>query len=422
MSQPTRILLSLIAGLVVGALLAAYAPAGATIAADWAQPIGQAWLNGLQMTIVPLVVALLITGVAATAEAAQAGRLAARAIALYVIVLALSATAAAILTPLFLHFAPLPHESATALRGALAGAEKIGPVPPIGDFLAAIIPANIVKAAAENAFLSLIIFSLIFAFAMTRVGGEAQKLLTDFFKALRDVMLVVIDWVLWVGPVGVFALALVVGAKAGTGAFGALIHYILIVAGVGLAVTIFAYPVAVFGGRVRLGAYTRAALPSQAVALSTQSSLATLPVMIEGSGKLGVPVAVSGVTLPLAVAIFRATGPAMNFAVAIYVAEWFGVPLSPATLAVGVVVATLTSLGSVSLPGTVSYVSAIAPVAATIGAPVSPLGLLVAVETLPDIMRTVGNVTWDIAATTWLSRRAGKVPLDEADAILAHDS
>ena len=338
------------------------------------------------------------------------------------IVLFLSATAAAILTPLFLHFAPLPHESAQALRGALAGAEKIGPVPPIGEFLAAIVPANIVKAAAENAFLSLIIFSLIFAFAMTRVGGEVQTLLTNFFKALRDVMLVVIDWVLWVGPLGVFALALVVGAKAGTGAFGALIHYILTVAGVGLAVTIFAYPVAVFGGRVRLGRYVRAALPSQAVALSTQSSLATLPVMIEGSGKLGVPVAVSGVTLPLAVAIFRATGPAMNFAVAIYVAEWFGVPLSPATLAVGVVVATLTSLGSVSLPGTVSYVSAIAPVAATIGAPVSPLGLLVAVETIPDIMRTVGNVTWDIAATSWLSRRAGKVPLDEADAILAHDS
>ncbi|WP_404335496.1 dicarboxylate/amino acid:cation symporter [Sphingomonas sp. MMS12-HWE2-04] len=422
MSQPTRILLALIVGLIVGALLAAYAPAAALTAADWAQPIGQAWLNGLQMTIVPLVVALLITGVAATAEAAQAGRLAGRAIALYVVVLFLSAAAAAVLTPLFLHIAPLPRESADALRAALAGAEKIGPVPPIGEFLAAIIPSNIVKAAAENAFLSLIIFSLIFAFAMTRVGAEAQALLKNFFMALRDVMLVVIDWVLFVGPIGVFALALVVGAKAGTGAFGALIHYILIVSGVGLAVTIFAYPVAVLGARVGLGRYVRAALPSQAVALSTQSSLATLPVMIEGTSKLGVPVAVSGVTLPLAVAIFRATGPAMNFAVAIYVAEWFGVPLSPATLAVGVVVATLTSLGSVSLPGTVSYVSAIAPVAATIGAPVSPLGLLVAVETLPDIMRTVGNVTWDIAATAWLSRRAGTVPLDEADTILAHDS
>ncbi|HVJ03704.1 MAG TPA: cation:dicarboxylase symporter family transporter, partial [Sphingomonas sp.] len=110
---------------------------------------------------------------------------------------------------------------------------------------------------------------------------------------------------------------------------------------------------------------------------------------------------------------------AMNFAVAIYIAEWFGVPLTPATLALGTIVAMLTSLGSVSLPGTVSYISAIAPVASTLGAPVAPLGLLVAVETLPDIMRTVGNVTWDVAATAWLSRRTGKVPLDEADAMLA---
>jgi Na+/H+-dicarboxylate symporter len=422
MSQPTRILLSLIAGLIVGALFAGYAPQTGLAVADVAQPIGQAWLNGLQMTIVPLVVALLITGVTATAEAARAGRLAGRAIALYVTVLFLSAAAAGVLTPLFLQIWPLPQESAASLRAALVGAEKIGPVPPLGEFFAAIIPANIVKAAAENAFLSLIIFSLLFAFAITRIGEEQRKLLVGFFAAIRDAMLVVIDWVLWIAPVGVFALALVVGAKAGTGAFGALIHYILIVAGVGFVVTLFAYPVAILGGRVSFGRYTRAALPSQAVALSTQSSLATLPVMIEGASDLRVPVAVSGVTLPLAVAIFRATGPAMNFAVAIYVATWFGVPLSPATLMVGTIVAALTSLGSVSLPGTVSYVSAIAPVAATIGAPVAPLGLLVAVETLPDIMRTVGNVTWDLAATTWLSRRADKVPLDEADVMLQHDS
>jgi Na+/H+-dicarboxylate symporter len=421
MSQPTRILLALIVGLALGAILARFSPATGLTVAEWVQPIGQAWLNALQMTIVPLVVALLITGVTATAEAAQAGRLAGRAIVLYVGVLFLSAVAAAILTPLFLQIWPLPQESAAALRAALAGAEKIGPVPPLGEFFAAIIPANIVKAAAENAFLSLIIFALIFAFAMTRVGEEARKLLTAFFVAVRDVMLVVINWVLWIGPVGVFALALVVGAKAGTGAFGALIHYIVTVSGVGLVVALFAYPVAVFGGRVGLLRYGRAVLPSQAVAFSTQSSLATLPVMIEGATDLDVPVAVSGVTLPLAVAIFRATGPAMNFAVAIYLATWFGVPIGPATLAVGVIVATLTSLGSVSLPGTVSYVSAIAPVAATIGAPVAPLGLLVAVETLPDIMRTVGNVMWDLATTTWLSRGAGKVPLDEADAMLKED-
>jgi Na+/H+-dicarboxylate symporter len=158
---------------------------------------------------------------------------------------------------------------------------------------------------------------------------------------------------------------------------------------------------------VRIGDYARAALPSQAVAISTQSSIASLPSMVEGASALGVSVATSGITLPLAVAIFRATGPAMNLAVAIYVAFWFGVPLSPAVLAVGVVVATLTSLGSVSLPGTISYVSAIAPIAAAIGAPVAPLGLLVAVETIPDIIRTLGNVMMDLATTVTLSRRGG---------------
>ena len=194
MSQPTRILLSLLVGLAIGAMLAAYSPQTGLTVAGWAQPVGQAWLNGLQMTIVPLVVALLVTGVTATAEAAQAGRLAGRAIALYILLLFLSAVTAGLLTPLFLQIVPLPQESAASLRAALAGAEKIGPVPPLGEFLAAIIPANIVKAAAENAFLSLIIFALVFAFDMTRVGGEAQALLNRFFMDVRDMMLVVINW------------------------------------------------------------------------------------------------------------------------------------------------------------------------------------------------------------------------------------
>ena len=407
MSQATRILLSLVIGLIAGIALAANMPGAVPGTIAVAEPIGTAWLHSLQMTIVPLVVALLITGVAATAEAAQAGRLAGRAIALYVALLACSATAAALLTPLFLEIAPIPAASAASLRAALTGVEAIPPAPALGDFLAGIVPTNIVKAASENAFLSLILFALVFAFAMTRIDAKGRALLTAFFTAVRDTMLIVIEWILWIAPLGVFALALVVGAKAGTGAFGALVHYILVVASVGVVVSLFAYPIAVFGGRRRLGDYARAVLPSQAVAISTQSSIATLPAMVEGASALGVPVATSGVTLPLAVAVFRATGPAMNLAVAIYVATWFGVPLSPAILAVGVVVATLTSLGSVSLPGTISYVSAIAPIASAIGAPVAPLGLLVAVETIPDIIRTLGNVMMDVATTTMLAVRGG---------------
>ena len=412
MSQASRILLSLVAGLSAGVALAAFSPAAVEPVAGVAAPIGTAWLHALQMTIVPLVVSLLVTGVAATAEAAQAGRLAARAIVLYVSLLAASAVLAAVLTPLLLHLFPLPAESAAALRRAIAGAQAVPAVPPLGEFLANVVPANVVAAAAENAFLSVIIFTLVFAFAVMRVEREARVLLIRFFTALRDTMLVVIDWVLWVAPLGVAALALVVGARAGTGAFGALIHYILTVSAIGVAVSLAAYPLARLGAKAALARFARAALPSQAVAISTQSSLGSLPAMLEGARGLGVPVETAGVTLPLAVAIFRATGPAMNLAVAIYVAQWFGVAIGPATLVTAVLVATLTSLGSVSLPGTVSFVSAIAPVAATLGAPVAPLGLLVAVETIPDIVRTFGNVTLDLATTALLARRGAT---EEAD-------
>ena len=237
------------------------------------------------------------------------------------------------------------------------------------------------------------------------------------FTAVRDTMLVVIGWILWIGPVGVFALALVVGARAGSGAFHALVHYILIVSAVGVVVSLLAYPTAMFGGRVSLARFSRAALPSQAVAVSTQSSLASLPAMLSSAHSLGVPVATAGVTLPLAVALLRATGPAMNFAVAIYIAHWFGVPLTFGTMAIGTLVAALMSLGAVSLPGTVSYISSVAPVCAAIGAPTVPLGLLVAVETMPDIVRTLGNVMWDIATTVTLAR-GERTPTDEADMIL----
>ena len=109
--------------------------------------------------------------------------------------------------------------------------------------------------------------------------------------------------------------------------------------------------------------------------------------------------------LPLAVAIFRATSPAMNMGVAIYAASLTGVELSVPALIAGVVVAFLVSLSSVSLPGTLSFVVSVGPIALAMGVPVAPLGLLVAVEMLPDLIRTLGNVTMDVAVTAAVDRR-----------------
>lgn len=418
-SPSTRILGALILGLLLGVALAAWRPGAVPTVVAVAQPIGTAWLNALQMTVIPLVFSLLVTGIAATAQAARSGAVAARAIAVILTIMVGSAVAAAILTPLFLDFAPMPAASALALRGALADAAPAAPVPPLGEFMAQMVPNNVIAAASNGAFLSLILFGLIFAFALTKIDQAGRDTLTAVFAAIRDTMLVMIGWIIWIAPIGVFALALTVAAKTGTAAVGALLHYIVTVSAVGVAVSVLALPLALWGGRVALGRFLRESAPALAVALSTQSSLASMPAMLKATEAMGVPVATSGVVLPLCVAMLRATGPAMNLAVAIYVAGWFGVPISFATMAAATLVAVLTSLGSVSLPGQISFIGAISPIAVTLGVPVAPLGLLVAVETMPDIFRTVGNVIFDMAVTLTVAARSGPAELSEADALLA---
>lgn len=407
MSQPTRILLALVVGIVAGIASVAWAGAFATHAIAIAEPIGGMWLSALQMTIVPLVVSLIVTGIAASAEAARASKLATRALVLFVVVLWTSALTAALLTPLFLNLFPLPAESAAALRDALTTTTPVGEAPSFTDFLRGIVPSNPIAAASQDAILPLIVFTLVFAFALTRLPEEPRTKLVGLFQALADTMLVIVGWVLWIAPIGVFALAYVVGVRAGGSAFGALLHYVLIVSAVGAVVWLAAWPLAAIGAKVSLVRFTRAVAPSQAIALSTQSSLACLPAMLRASHKLGVPVAASGITLPMAVAVFRATGPVMNLAVAIYIAYWFGIELTPAQMAMGVAAAATTTMGAAGVPGQATFITSIAPICLAMGVPIEPLALLIAVEVLPDLVRTLGNVSMDVAATATVAKRSG---------------
>jgi len=406
MSKASVILAALILGLGLGILLDSQAH-GLTEAADI---VGTLWLNGLRMTVVPLVVALLITGIAQTAAAARAGKLALRAVITMMVILWASATISAFVTPALLAAFPMPAEAGAALKSALSTAPDTGEVKPFADFIRAIVPTNPVNAAASDAILPLIVFTTAFAFAVTRLPEEKRSLIGGFFEAVSDAMLIVINWVLALAPIGVFALAYVVGAKAGAAALGALAHYVAIVSATGSVVWMLSFVLAAIGGRRNPIRFFRAAIPAQAVAISTQSSLVSLPAMLRGVAALGVPPATADLVMPVAVAIFRATGPAMNLAVGIYVAHWMGVELTPWALAAGIAAAATTTLGAVSLPGTVSFVTSIAPISLAMGVPVEPLALLIAVETFPDIMRTLGNVTMDMAVTTTISERAGDAP------------
>lgn len=409
MKRALFILAALIAGLLLGMATGDQAP----LLKDVADVVGTMWLNGLRMTVIPLVVALLITGILQTADAASTGKLATRAILTMMAILWAVTIMAALLTPALIALIPMPQGSGDALRSALGTVAPSEAPPPFGDFLKAMIPTNPINAAANDAILPLIVFTLTFAFAVTQLAPEKRQTIKQFFEALADTMVIVIRWVLLLAPIGVFALGVVLGITAGAAAFGALAHYVLIISTIGFVVFLLAYLIAIFGARFRFIDFVRAAIPAQAVAISTQSSLASLPTMVEGAKQLGVNARTTDIVLPVAVAIFRSTGPAMNLAVALYVAHWLGIELGPQEIAIGVAVAAITTLGSVSLPGSISFIASIAPICLAMGIPIEPLGLLIAIETFPDIMRTVGNVTMDIAVTGTVARAEGDLASGE---------
>jgi Na+/H+-dicarboxylate symporter len=402
-------LAALVVGLAAGALTAGGTGPVREAVLGVAEFVGTLWLNALKMTVIPLVVALLVVGIAKSAQAAQAGRIAGGTMVWIVAVCTASAVFGALAILLLTHLFPLSRETAAGLQGALANIEGPAPaaLPGIAEFFKGVIPSNIFAAATNGDILPLVVFSVLFALALGFIAETGRRLLVSVFEALGDALLVMIEWVLWVAPLGVFALALVVGAAAGGAAFAGLGHYVVLISAVGILVSLAAFPLAIVAGRIGPAVFTRGMIAPFAVAISTRSSLASLPAMLASSRTMGIDEEVADVALPISVALFRATGPAMNVAVAFYVAHWLGLEPSLAQMIAATAVGAVMSYGAVSLPGEVSYISSIAPIALALGVPIAPLALLVAVEMVPDIFRTLGNVSMDVAVTAAVSRSAG---------------
>ena len=368
-----RVLVALILGLGIGAWIQSLGEAPAW-AVSTAQAIGGVWLGGLQMTVMPLIVAITLT-----------------------LVLVQGA----------LSLWPVDPDSARALIAGATDGEAAPPPQAIefGAWLRSLAPTNPVAAAAEGGVLPLVIFALFFAFAVTRLPEAQRELIVRFFDAVADAMIVIVRWVLWAAPLGVFALALTLGMRGGLGSTGALLHYVVLVSLGCITVVLASYPLAVIFGRVPLFRFARAIAPAQVVAFSTQSSLGTLPAMVERArDHLGVPEHVAGLVLPLAVAVFRLTSPVANLSVVLFICHVSGVEPTVAQLIAAGVVAFAVSISSVGLPGQVSFFVSIAPICLAMGAPIELLPLLLAVEVIPDIFRTVGNVSADLAVTAVLNR------------------
>ncbi|AVQ00089.1 dicarboxylate/amino acid:cation symporter [Ahniella affigens] len=402
MSAPWRILLGLLAGLLIGLLSPSIGAEWSSNLAAGAKVFGGLWLAGLQMTIVPLVVCMLIVGVNSATNAATSGRVARKAMLWFLLLLTLASSYAALLAPVFLSF----FEPSEALINALR-AGSTPPAPPSGLllWLQQLVPTNAIKAAAEGSIVPLVVFALCFAFALNRIEAKRRAMLVEFCQAIADTMIVIVNGVLWLAPIGVACLILPVAAEAGAAVLGALGIYIAMLCCLYLGIIIALYAYVRLGGGETLSRYAPAILPAQMVAASTQSSLASLPAMMDASGKtLGYPANVVGLVLPMAVSLFRITSPVQYMAVATFIAWAFGIDLALAPLILATLLAVVISIGSVGLPGQAIFMGTNLPVTHSLGLPVEPLGLLLAVDLVPDMFATVANVSGDLAVTSRVAR------------------
>jgi proton glutamate symport protein len=404
-SMSLWVVVALIVGLALGAIVEASGSSGLTRTVEAIEPLGGLWLNALRITVIPLVFAMLVTGIVSISDAASTGRLAVRALVVFAIML-VAATVYAILAGLgLLTLWPIDPVAGQALLNgipadSLASVGEAARTDGLQAFLNSLAPSNLVKAAADDGVLGVVVFAIAFGFAATRLEPRLRSPLAVFFEATAEAVVVIVHWVLLAAPIGVFALALGVGLRAGVGAAGVLGHYIAIVCLSQIGVIVLVYLGALAFGKIRLGRFSQAVAPAQVVAFSTQSSLASLPVMVERARDfLGVSPASAGLVLPLAVAVFRLTSPVANLAVCLYVAQLYGVHLGLGVLIAGGLTALAVSVASVGLPGQVSFFASVGPICLAMGLPIGVLPLLLAVEVIPDIFRTIGNVTADLAAT-----------------------
>jgi proton glutamate symport protein len=406
----TKVLVGLIAGLAAGAAITAAGSPGLLTAAAWIEPIGTIWINALRMTIIPLVVAGLVVGAASARDARSIGRLGGRALIMFLLLLSAAAAFTVIVGPLLLANLRIDPavaaglgERAAATAGADVAAASARGFPDARQWLIDLVPSNPVRAAADGAILPLIVFSIAFGLALSRIAADGRDVIIRFFRGLFDAMLTLVRWILEFAPFGVFALALPLATRLGLAAAGAVIYYIGVVAALlSLAIALL-YPIAVFFGRVSPRRFAQGSLPAQSIAFSARSSLAALPAMIDhGEKRLGFGPQITGFFLPLSASMFR-FGAAIGIpAGVLFVCKLYGIALGPAELATIAVTSVLLTFSVPGVPG--GSILIMVPVLLAVGAPPEGIGILLGVDTIPDMFRTTANVTGTMTVATVLSR------------------
>ena len=405
-----RVVVALIAGLILGIAVARAGVPWLSQGVAMLEPIGTIWVNAIRMTIVPLVMALLLGAVARAGDAERVGRIGGLSFAVFIGLHICAAAVALAIVPTIMARLPVDPASvarlqADATAASAATTEQVRALPSFGQWLAGLAPANVVRAAADSAMLPLIVFTLLFALALRRITPERRDAVLRVFDGVGAAMLEIVRWLIALAPIGIFTLVAPTAARLGMSLAGALGYYVVAYVAVMILLAAVFCVAGALGGRVALPRFLRAALPAQAVAFSSSSSLASLPALIDSADRLGVPQPIAGFVLPLAVSSFKVVIGGSWLVGTIFLGRLYGVPLGAADYFTIVAAGMALSFATPGVPNGAFLL--LAPLLASLGLPPAGVALLIAVDAIPDLFATASNVTGDFAAVSIVRRLAG---------------
>ena len=398
MSVGTRALIGLLAGLGAGIAIAAVGGPSLAPIGSVADVVGTLWINAILMTILPLVVSKLIVSIAGHEDGRTLGRSGRRAGIWYVVLLTTTAALAAAVMPAVFTHLPIDQAASAALRASVPAAGSAAAAVPATQWVTALVPSNAFRAAADNAIVPVLVFSIAFALGASRIRRDLREPLVDLFRAVDAAISVLLHWIVALSPYGVFALGLGLALRVGAGIVTALIYYIVVSSVALVLFTAVLYVVVYFVAGVSPRLFARAAAPAQVVAFGTHSSMASLPAMLEGAEKgLALSQTATGFVLPLSLAVFKYSGPVWFVIVTFFVGRLYDMAIDPSRMIAVVVASVVTSFAIGGVPSGAAVV--VAPVLAAAGLPVEAMGVLLAVDPIPNALRTVANVTGMLAVS-----------------------
>ncbi len=404
-SLATSSLLALVLGLAGGFLAQWLHSAPLLAVASWAKPIGTVWIDAIRMTVIPIVLTSLILAIAGGSDGRAVGRLGVLSAAVFVALLLLGGIVTALVVPPILHAFPPGSLSLGGARTPAPTAVTSGEVSFV-DWLVGSVPVNPFKAAADGDLLPLLVFTVPFALALTRIAPDSRRSVIAMTRGVSEALFVMLRWFLRVAPLAVFCLAWDLTARTGVAGLGAVGAFVAIVSLLLIGCTLALYPIAVGVGRVSLGRFARAVREAQILGASTRSSLAALPALMRGIERhLAFPSVVTAFVTPLASATFRMNRTPSSTAKLLFLAYVYGVRLDPLHVAAFIAIVTLVSFTTPGVPSAGSI--ATLPVYLSFGIPLEGVVILNAVDAIPDIFKTVTNVTAHGAATAAVARLSG---------------